>query len=210
MAKDPAFLFYPGDYISGTMGMTFEEKGAYIELLMLQFNRGHMTKHMIGQTVGQMWDKIEDKFLVDADGRYYNERLELEQKKRKAYTRSRLNNKLGKNQHSKKRGHMTPHMEDINEDIDNSIIKGHILNLRIWFEPIFMKRKIEPDDGINFLTMFLEKQDDLVGEGKGLNRNIDDIQNHFVSWLDIAIKRAKDSGSNLTKTLSEEFSHLTG
>jgi len=38
MAKDPAFLFYPNDYIGGTMGMTFEEKGAYIELLMLQFN----------------------------------------------------------------------------------------------------------------------------------------------------------------------------
>jgi hypothetical protein len=48
MSKDPAFLFYPNDYIGGTMGMTFEEKGAYMELLMLQFNRGHMTTHMIG------------------------------------------------------------------------------------------------------------------------------------------------------------------
>jgi len=26
MSKDPAFLFYPNDYIGGTMGMTFEEK----------------------------------------------------------------------------------------------------------------------------------------------------------------------------------------
>ena len=43
MGKDPAFLFYPGDYLSGTMGMTFEEKGAYVELLMMQFNRGHVT-----------------------------------------------------------------------------------------------------------------------------------------------------------------------
>ena len=58
MAKDPAFLFYPNDYIGGTMGMTFEEKGAYIELLMLQFNRGHMDGHMIGHCVGQIWERI--------------------------------------------------------------------------------------------------------------------------------------------------------
>lgn len=118
MAKDPAFLFYPGDYIGGTMGMTFEEKGAYMELLMLQFNRGHMTKHMIGQTVGQLWDSIKVKFEVDNDGLYYNVRLEEEKEKRKAFTQSRRNNKEGKNQYSNK-GHTTSHMEDVNENKDN-------------------------------------------------------------------------------------------
>ena len=34
MSKDPAFLFYPNDYLGGTMGMTFEMKGAYIDLLI--------------------------------------------------------------------------------------------------------------------------------------------------------------------------------
>ena len=43
MAKDPAFLFYPNDYMGGTLGMTLEEKGAYMELLILQFNKGHFT-----------------------------------------------------------------------------------------------------------------------------------------------------------------------
>lgn len=114
--KDPAFLFYPNDYIGGTMGMTFEEKGAYIELLMMQFNRGHMGGHMIGQTVGQLWVKIQDKFIKDKDGLWYNERLENEQNKRKAFTDSRKNNLKGKNQHSKNRGHTTSLMEDRNED----------------------------------------------------------------------------------------------
>jgi hypothetical protein len=50
--KDFAFLFYPSDYIGGTLGMTFEQKGAYIELLMTQFNRGHMTSDMIKQILG--------------------------------------------------------------------------------------------------------------------------------------------------------------
>ena len=119
MAKDPAFLFYPNDWLGGTMGMTFEEKGAYMELLMLQFNRGHMTKHMIGRTVGQLWDNIQDKFVKDGEGRYFNERLEDEQTKRKRYSESRRNNKKGINQHTKKpSGHMTSHMENVNEDKD--------------------------------------------------------------------------------------------
>lgn len=122
MAKYPAFLFYPNDWLGGTMGLTFEQKGAYMELLMLQFNRGHMTSHMIGHTVGQIWDEIKDKFIQDKDGLWYNERLELEKTKRKAFTDSRLNNKSGKNQYSNNGGHMTSHME--NEDDCINIVKN--------------------------------------------------------------------------------------
>jgi uncharacterized protein YdaU (DUF1376 family) len=100
MAKDPAFLFYPNDYLGGTMGMTFEEKGAYIELLMVQFNRGHMTEHMIKHTVGRLWNNIKTKFIKDENGSYYNERLEIEKQKRQNYTESRRNNKSGNNQYT--------------------------------------------------------------------------------------------------------------
>ncbi len=118
MAKDPAFLFYPNDYIGGTMGMSFEEKGAYMELLMLQFNRGHMTEHMIGQAIGQLWVNVKVKFRQDDKGLYYNERLDEEQIKRKNYTKSRNNNRLGLNQYCKSGGHMTPHMENENKDVN--------------------------------------------------------------------------------------------
>lgn len=133
LAKDPAFLFYPNDYMGGTMGMTFEEKGAYMELLMLQFNRGHMTSHMIGQTVGQLWENIKCKFKVDDDGLFYNARLEEEVKKRKNFVKSRHNNISGKNQHSQNEGHTPSHMdghvtshmenENDNEDLDNRELK---------------------------------------------------------------------------------------
>jgi len=128
MAKDPAFLFYPGDYIGGTMGMTFEEKGAYMDLLMMQFNQGHMTSRMIAQVVGQLWDNIKHKFKIDNDGLYYNERLDIEKEKRKSFVESRKNNISGNNQYSKvrkKRGHttkhMTSHMEDVNINEDKDI-----------------------------------------------------------------------------------------
>lgn len=127
MAKDPAFLFYPGDWLGGTMGMTLEQKGAYIELLMLQFNVGHMTSDMIGQVVGQNWDKIKHKFKKDSKGLYWNERLEKEKKARKAYTESRKNNLKGSNQYTKKRGHKTLHKEDEDED-ENRRLKLKIEN----------------------------------------------------------------------------------
>lgn len=128
MGKDPAFLFYPNDYLGGTMGMTFEQKGAYIELLMLQFNRGHMTKDMIGHTVGQLWDGIKDKFQKDAEGKYFNVRLDEEKLKRQRFTTSRRNNIKGNNQYSKKVGHTTSRMENENEvvNIDVDTIENRI------------------------------------------------------------------------------------
>ncbi len=140
MGKDPAFLFYPNDYIGGTMGMTFEQKGAYMELLMMQFNQGHMTIDMIGQVVGQLWDNIKVKFTQDNKGLWYNVRLEEEQIKRQEYTKSRRNNVSGTNQHTKKEEHkgghttkhMKGHMENVNEDVnvnkDKSVYRtfGHL------------------------------------------------------------------------------------
>lgn len=130
MAKDPAFLFYPGDWNNGTMGMNFEEKGAYLELLIMQFNRGHMTELMIARMIGQLWDNVKCKFVQDDQGLWYNERLEEEQNKRKLYSNSRRNNKLGKNQYTKNKelgdGHMTKHMigHMENENINININKG--------------------------------------------------------------------------------------
>ena len=132
MGKDPAFLFYPNDYLGGTMGMTFEERGAYVHLLMMQFNRGHMTFDMIGQEVGQVLGReggqILSKFTVDSDGMYYNERLEKEKRLREEFTASRKNNLEGKNQYTNKSGHKENHMdghatshvedEDVNENKD--------------------------------------------------------------------------------------------
>ena len=128
MAKDPAFLFYPGDYVSGTMGMTFEEKGAYMDLLMLQFNRGHMNTHMIQHTVGHLWDQVKCKFIQDNEGLWYNVRLDVEKEKRKTFTESRRNNMKPKDKPSYEppyethmQPHMDSHMENVNEDINKDI-----------------------------------------------------------------------------------------
>lgn len=95
MGKDPAFLFYPGDWNLGTMHMTLIQKGAYIELLMLQFSRDKFTlahaQHMLGGSFELVWPFIEEKF--ETDGTYYwNARLKLEKEKRAKFTESRRSN----------------------------------------------------------------------------------------------------------------------
>jgi uncharacterized protein YdaU (DUF1376 family) len=124
MAKDPAFLFYPGDWIQGTMHLTFLEKGCYMELLMLQFNRGKFTieqaKHMLQSSFEVAWPTISEKFVYQ-DGFYWNERLALEKEKRSKFTESRRNNgKVEKNKEATNKHmltHMDNHMENVNKDV---------------------------------------------------------------------------------------------
>lgn len=153
--SDPAFLFYPNDYLGGTLGMTFEEKGAYIELLMMQFNLGHLQESKILKMLGsssELWESIKSKFDIDENGLFYNKRLEAEQIKRRNYSESRKKNKEGKNQYSKTGhmlGHMTTHMlghmenenenrnKDININKDSTIIstkEEKVLNWRNSFD----------------------------------------------------------------------------
>lgn len=103
MAKDPAFLFYPGDWLGGTMSFTRHHKGAYMDLLMCQFNVGHMSLEDIKTVLGEkdfndMWEsKLSKKFTVDKKGLFYNQKLENEIIKRKNYTQSRRDNLNKKN-----------------------------------------------------------------------------------------------------------------
>lgn len=98
MGKDPAFLFYTGDFNEGTQDFTNEEVGAYLRLLLFQFAQGHLPVDRIRKRLGhdtftKLWDTIKCKFIVDKDGYYYNVRLEEEQIKRANFCKSRRNNK---------------------------------------------------------------------------------------------------------------------
>jgi len=126
--KDPAFLFYPADWALGTMHMSLLEKGAYMELLMLQFSRGKFTiayaKHMLSICFDEVWPVVSEKFQTD--GTYYwNERLETEKQKRAKFTESRRKNaniakKDSEHMHEHMPMHMPMHMENININKDKN------------------------------------------------------------------------------------------
>lgn len=115
MKKDPAVLFYTSDFLAGTITMTDDEVGKYIKLLCIQHQRGHLPESTILQMCGgEKNDEIFSKFEVDEDGLYYNERMDVESKKRRAYTESRNRNfqKASSHMEAHMDNHMGHHMED--------------------------------------------------------------------------------------------------
>lgn len=129
--KDPAFLFYSNDFLSGTMLMTDEETGQYIKLLCLQHQKGHLKEKDMLNICKSYNEEIFSKFKKDKDENYYNERLEYEVNKRKAYSESRRNNRRKKETYEKDMKNICnsyeKHMENenVNENINININKNN-------------------------------------------------------------------------------------
>jgi uncharacterized protein YdaU (DUF1376 family) len=121
--KDPAFLFYTGDFLAGTMFFTDEQLGIYLRLLMAQHQHGHLTEKQVNIICKSCDKEVLEKFEIDTDGNYYNARLDLEINKRKAYSESRSKNRTKKEDKPKKDIINTSityvnHMEDRNKDVN--------------------------------------------------------------------------------------------
>jgi len=119
MAKDPAFLFYTGDFSTGTQFFSNEQVGIYLRLLMAQHQHGRLTEKQVIIISKTLDNEVMRKFTIDTEGLYYNERLESEVEKRKAFSDSRRNNKLGKTKEVKNKSKSyVNHMEDENKNKD--------------------------------------------------------------------------------------------
>lgn len=153
--KDPAFLFYPNDWMGGTLTLNRHQKGCYIDLLVAQFNNGPLEleeiKIILGADFGQ-WNSLSKKFSF-MNGRYSNPRLEQEKSKRSTFTASRRSN-------AKAYAIATgEHMEDINKNINTEL--PNWLNIQAWEKwnkHIFEKKrkKLTPST-IEFQIKKLEK-----------------------------------------------------
>lgn len=84
MAKDPAFLFYPKDWLQGTAKLMPEEKGIYIDLLAHQHQDGDLPNNTkrLSRIVGlseseflPIWECIKDKFVETDNNRLVNRKL---------------------------------------------------------------------------------------------------------------------------------------
>jgi uncharacterized protein YdaU (DUF1376 family) len=116
MSKDPAFLFYSSDFLTGTLLMSMEQKGKFITLLCIQHQKGHMSERDMLQICGTYDEDIFDKFQKDSDGKFFNERLKEEIDKRKSYSESRRNNRKKKDDVIIISDTYVQHMENENEN----------------------------------------------------------------------------------------------
>lgn len=215
MAKDPAFLWYPADYVTGTMHLDFECKGAYIDLLMLQFQKEHMTLHMIKQVLGDkyehIWSLISDKF--ETDGKFFwNQRLRLEKEKRANFCKSRKSNR---NSTKDMTNHMSSHMVNvnINEDINKDSLKdrgvgegnfSYEINLKIppnILEAAELNQFTHTRNGNKefvkqqWKTFLIER---LAAGKKYLS--ISDLSEHFLNWNRTKFPKTNGNGTHKQST----------
>jgi hypothetical protein len=140
MAKDPAVLLYTQDFLVGTLSMTDEQRGKYIYLLCLQHQKGKLTLTDLKTKLTDEDIEVAERFPLQADGYYYNQRMYDEALKRKNYTESRRNNRKKKDDvdisHIRKTyvNRMENENEDVNEtvnvntDVDINVIDNEIDN----------------------------------------------------------------------------------
>jgi len=126
MSKDPAFLFYYQDFIVGTSFMALDEIGAYIKILCYMADKGRLAEDQIRKICGSFdpANLLREKFNVDDGGYYYNKRLSFEVSKRKAYSKSRRNNRLGNKICKSYVQHMENENENENEDVNKDEKEG--------------------------------------------------------------------------------------
>ncbi len=171
--KDPAFLFYSSDFLSGTMLMSDEDVGKYIRLLCLQHQKGHLKEKDMLSICKAFNEEIFSKFKKDENGNYYNERLEYESNKRRAYSESRRNNRMKKEEKEAYEKDMKnicnsyeEHMENENINIDINTIENINKDIRGMgeeekkpkkktFEDVFSENQF-PEELENTLRDFID------------------------------------------------------
>ncbi len=166
--KDPAFLFYSSDFITGTYFLTDDQVGKYIRLLCMQHQKGHLTESDMINICKSYDEQVFSKFKQDGENLFFNERLQEEIDKRKAYSESRSANRKG---HSKHKKHMknisqsyVEHMGNENEDINrikNVFVIPTIEEIKLYLK----ENNINSVDGDKFFN-FYQAKGWMVGKNK--------------------------------------------
>ncbi len=168
MAKDPAFLFYSSDFLTGTMLMTNEQVGKYIRLICLQHQKGHLSEKDMMNICKTRDEDIFEKFVKDDNGLYYNERCEQEVLKRKNFCLSRSKNRSSASQVTEKQSKAkrkktsktyVKHMEneDEKENANETVIENKTELEKAFDEWVAMRKKMK--DGITERAIELGKSE---------------------------------------------------
>jgi hypothetical protein len=121
--KDPAFMLYSGDFLSGTFTMNYEQRGKFITLMCIQHQKGYLTSADIKSVLNETDYLIAEKFYKGTDGNWYNQKMTDVMNERKEYTANRLKNFQKKDD---MKIHMNSHMElhTVDETVDETVNKN--------------------------------------------------------------------------------------
>jgi len=220
--KDPAFLFYTSDFLTGTLTMTDEQVGKYIRLLCLQHQKGRLAEKDMLFICKSYDEDIFSKFEQNGDGRYFNRRLENETDRRKKYSESRsTNRKSGKKNTEKpeekaedKKNICKSYDEHMETETENCIcssdsninISSSIITTGEKFDYSILKGNHQRIESwyratvtANGLTVdfdrFTSLLDKFCQRQESLAKpykNINDYVDHFVNWVEIQVKKPEN------------------
>jgi hypothetical protein len=218
MSKDPAFLFYSSDFLTGVSDLTMEERGQFITLLCLQHQKGHLTKKVMQlQCHGIPTADVLAKFRIDENGLYYNERVEQEREKRAAHSLKQRQNALKRWNKDKSSTKQTLSHGNANENVDEIIVEIYPAFSDFWDlydKKVGSKDKIEKrwnalsqktkEQIIDYLPGYLEATPE-----KTYRKNPQTFLNNK-SWEDEIILKTKnnDSKSNYSSLQRRAFEKI--
>ena len=127
--KDPAFLFYPGDYLRDTQCLSEKTQVAYDRIMCEHMRNICITKQQLKFFTKRLNDDeiSELKMLLrEVNGGYQIEWVALSIDKRREYSKSRRENRIKKNKNISKSydRHMENEIENVNEIKDRGNGKG--------------------------------------------------------------------------------------
>lgn len=196
MAKDPAFLFYPGDWMGGTMTMSRHMKGCYIDLLIAQFNNGPLSLETIKVVLGTdqaSWTVLSKKFKQDSDGNFFSEKLATEIEKRKNFC-NKQRERVKKRYYGSTTVDTTvlPKIENENEIKNENLIRGRGAGegglwteiVKSFYNDFYWIEKFCRDKHIDQKSLERKQREfisdiELREEFKGLK----ELKNHFTNWF---------------------------
>jgi hypothetical protein len=206
MAKDPGFIFYPGDYLRDTQTLSEKTQVAYDRIMCEHMRNICISKKQLKFFTKRLNEhEIEELMyvLTEVEEGYQIEWVAESIRKRRAYSESRR-----KNRSQKTKKHINnisktydKHMEIENENedvIDN--IKGGVgekinfsdLENTQWFESIlrFLKLSIDMDE----LKEYWQQYQDAMIADDDLYRDKSDYRAHFRNWVKKQIENKQQGG----------------
>jgi hypothetical protein len=192
MAKDPAFLFYPGDYLRDTQCMSANVQVSYDRIMCEHMRNICITQQQLNFFTKRLSDdeKKEILFILKKiDGGYQIEWVAESICKRKDYSKSRAENRKGKSKNIS--SSYDPHMENANENEDVN-------------KDVFVKG-IKPDE--NFLLDLPEMKINSCIEYLKLTKNNDATRETVLAIWGI-FKSTHFTGKKYYKSVEEIYSHF--
>lgn len=195
MAKDPAFLFYPGDYLRDTQCLSEKSQVAYDRIMCEHMRNICISQQQLNFFIKRL-DSEEKKevmgLLIKVEGGFQIEWVAASISKRRSYSESRSKNRKGKPKNISKS--YVPHMENEIENVNEIEIKGKryelkeigdLPEIKIGAAKTFLKIAKGIDKTDEEIVALWEAFKAQNVTGKKFYNSISDIETHFLNWLQL-------------------------